>query len=179
MARMRERIFAGFGAVLFFGSASAVTFFAISQGNGDSTPPQTAQTACAEQQVTADKEASLPDVYKPDGAVADLQSTDLTAGTGPAAAAGDCLQVKYYGTLATDGTVFDEDFDTPDALQFQVGANPAQVIAGWDQGVIGMQAGGTRRLVIPAALAYGDQATGTIPANADLVFVVKLLKIVK
>jgi FKBP-type peptidyl-prolyl cis-trans isomerase len=175
MARMRERIFAGMGAFLFLGSASALTIFVIMNPGADST----AKKDTAQQQTCTDTqtEAALPvpDVYKPDGAVADLQKTDLADGSGPAANSGDCLVVKYYGTLASDGTKFDENFTTSTAFAFKLGQG--QVIQGWDQGVVGMKAGGMRRLVIPAALGYGDQAQGSIPANSDLVFVVKLLRI--
>lgn len=178
MARMRERIFAGFGAVLFLISASALTVFALTQGGGnkaDTTSQDTSQ-ACAISSVSAPKEA-VPETYKPDGAVTELQKTDLSEGSGAAAKDGDCLVMKYYGTLASDGTMFDGDYDTDQGLQFKLGQG--QVIQGWDQGLAGMKVGGTRRLVIPAALAYGDQAQGKIPANSDLVFVVKLVEIKK
>jgi FKBP-type peptidyl-prolyl cis-trans isomerase len=80
--------------------------------------------------------------------------------------------MKYYGTLASSGTVFDQNFDKPLALQFTLGKG--DVIKGWDEGLVGIKTGGTRRIVIPADKGYGAQAAGSIPANSDLVFVVKL-----
>src|SRR3990167_97547 len=114
-----------------------------------------------------------PSAFKPDKDVTQLQTTDLEAGTGEPVKAGDCLTVKYYGTLASDGKMFDENFSSSQALKFELGSG--QVIPGWDEGLIGMKVGGLRRIVIPSELAYGSQATGQIPANSDLVFVVKLL----
>jgi len=173
MARMRERIFAGFGAVLFLGSASALTVFAISQGSGEK--PTTNASACAQQQTGASQ--SVPQPYTTPDPVTELQTTDLKTGKGPAAKKGDCLVVKYYGTLATTGAKFDENFTTTTAFGFKLGEG--QVIPGWDQGMVGIKVGGLRRLVIPAALGYGEQSTSAIPANSDLVFVVKLLQIKK
>jgi peptidylprolyl isomerase len=178
MARVRDRIFAGFGALLFFVSASAVTVFAIMQGGGDKTDTSTTSTAttCDISETSAPAEAT-PETYKPDGTVTELQTTDLQDGNGAAAKDGDCLIMKYYGTLASDGTVFDQDYDSDKGLQFTLGKG--QVIPGWDQGLVGMKVGGTRRLVIPSSLAYGSQDQGKIPANSDLVFVVKLVDIKK
>jgi peptidylprolyl isomerase len=52
------------------------------------------------------------------------------------------------------------------------------VIAGWDQGVAGMQVGGRRSLTIPAHLGYGDHgAGGVIKGGETLVFVVDLLNV--
>jgi len=172
MARTRDRIFAGLGAFLFLASACALTIFVI-MNPGNDTTASTNQQAC-EANGTYET-LPVPDVYKPDGDVTTLQATDLEQGTGAAAKSGDCLIVKYYGTLASDGTKFDENFTDTTAFAFTLGQG--QVIEGWDQGMAGMKAGGTRRLVIPSDLAYKDQAQGSIPANADLVFVVKLLKI--
>lgn len=170
---LRSRIFAGFGAALFLITASMLTVAVIVDMVKTNDKANTATTAC----VSNKTETALPapEVYKPTGDVTQLQTTDLTKGSGTAAKAGDCVVVKYYGTLATDGTVFDENYTKTSAFAFTLGTG--QVIKGWDEGVVGMQPGGERRLVIPSDLAYGNQANGAIPANADLVFVVKLLRI--
>lgn len=176
MARLRDRIFAGMGALLFFGSACALTVFVVLNPGGDTTADtQSTKQAC----VASGSEESLPapDAYQATEPVTELQSTDLTKGSGAAAKAGDCLVMKYYGMLAADGSMFEEDFTSSEAFAFTLGQG--QVIEGWDQGLVGMKAGGMRRLVIPASLAYKDQANGKIPANADLVFVVKLVRIQK
>jgi FKBP-type peptidyl-prolyl cis-trans isomerase len=99
----------------------------------------------------------------------------VSVGNGAVAKNGDCLVVKYYGTLASNGVKFDENFTQPTAFAFTLGQG--QVIQGWDQGLVGMKVGGERRLVIPANLAYGSTGSGAIPANAALVFDVRLLKI--
>lgn len=174
MARMRERVFAGLGALLFLGSACALTIFIIFQPGSGNTNSQNAQKTCTDTRTEAT--LPVPDVYKPSEPVTTLQVTDLAVGTGAAAKAGDCLNMKYYGTLASNGNKFDEDFTDATGFAFTLGQG--QVISGWDQGLVGMKVGGTRRLVIPAALAYGTQSpTAAIPANSDLVFVVKLLRI--
>jgi FKBP-type peptidyl-prolyl cis-trans isomerase len=96
---------------------------------------------------------------------------DEAVGTGPAAQAGDTVTVNYTGKLA-DGTVFDTSIGkTP--YSFVLGAG--NVIPGWDQGLVGMQVGGKRVLIIPPSLAYGSQAYGPIPANSTLTFEVELL----
>lgn len=161
---------------MFLVTASALTiaviFNAVSS-KSDNPTNTTASQLCVDNMT--EQTLPAPDDYKEPAKVTSLQSTDLEAGSGPGAKSGNCLVVKYYGTLASDGTKFDENFTAATAFAFKLGQG--QVIQGWDQGLIGMQAGGTRRLVIPASLAYGSQATGSIPANSDLVFVVKLLRI--
>lgn len=179
MARMRERIFAGFGAVLFLGSACALTVYAIAETNSSSsnisnTTSQSKQQNCTDPHTEV--ALSAPAAYAPTEPVKNLQITDLTVGSGKAAKDGDCLVVKYYGTLASNGKEFDQNFTETTGFPFVLGQG--QVISGWDQGMVGMKAGGTRRLVIPASLAYGSQSpSSAIPANSDLVFVVKLLRI--
>lgn len=161
---------------MFLASACALTLFVIFQPSSDTTNnTTTAQQACTDNKT--EEKLPVPDIYKPDGAVADLQTTDLIPGTGQAAKDGDCVVVKYYGTLASNGTKFDEDFTDTSGFAFVLGQG--SVITGWDKGLVGMKVGGTRRLVIPASQAYGSQAAGSIPANSDLVFVVKLERIQK
>lgn len=95
--------------------------------------------------------------------------------TGAAAKAGDLVTVDYTGWL-TDGTKFDSSIDAGKPFQFTVGQG--EVIVGWDQGVAGMKVGGVRMLTVPPDLGYGAEgAGGVIPANATLVFEVRLLKI--
>ena len=107
-----------------------------------------------------------------------LSIKDEVVGTGAVAAAGDSVTVNYVGAL-TDGTVFDASANHgTTGFTFTLGAG--QVIKGWDEGIVGMKVGGKRTLIIPASLAYGDQAIGNvIPANATLVFEVELLKVQK
>jgi peptidylprolyl isomerase len=181
MTRVRERLFAGFGAFLFLAAACATTIFVIFQSSsGDSTNNTTASTqqqnTCSDSQ--SEPTLAAPEAYTPTEPVTTLQSTDLEAGSGAAAKDGDCLVVKYYGTLASNGTKFDENFTEATAFAFTLGQG--QVIEGWDKGMVGLKVGGTRRLVIPAKQAYGSQSpSAAIPANSDLVFVVKLLRIQK
>jgi FKBP-type peptidyl-prolyl cis-trans isomerase len=178
-----QRVFALVGALLFLATTVAVTAVVIIQANQEnsanktSTSDQTSSSACAigsEQNVET---LPNPEAFKPQGDVKTLETKDLETGSGTVIQKGDCLIVKYYGTLATTGEKFDGDFDKPEGLKFQYGVG--QVIPGWDTGLDGMRVGGTRRLVIPSELGYGAQGGGTIPPNADLVFVVKILKILK
>jgi len=104
-----------------------------------------------------------------------LKYRDQTVGPGATVNAGQLVAVRYSGCL-TSGVKFDERNDAQSPLPFQVGANPLQVIAGFDEGVRGMKVGGRRQLVIPPALGYGAAgAPPTIPGNATLVFTVDLV----
>ena len=106
-----------------------------------------------------------------------FDTQDLTVGTGQEAMNGDTLSVNYTGWLydpnATEnkGTQFDSgDFS------FVLGAG--RVIAGWEQGLLGMRVGGRRRIVIPPDLGYGANGSPpTIPGDATLLFEVELVGI--
>ncbi len=106
---------------------------------------------------------------------AGLQINDVTVGTGAEVHTGDLVSVHYTGTLA-DGTVFDSSRPRGKPLQFRVGGG--QVIKGFDRGVIGMKAGGVRKLTIPPDLGYGNKGVPpVIPGKATLTFEVELVSI--
>ena len=111
--------------------------------------------------------------FTPVAAVSELSSTDPVVGTGQELKAGDTVTAHYTGALAKDGTIFQSSHDSGSPFTSPLSG----LIQGWQQGLPGMKVGGTRRLLIPAALAYGDQAQSGIPANSDLVFDIELVSI--
>jgi FKBP-type peptidyl-prolyl cis-trans isomerase FkpA len=118
----------------------------------------------------------------PPSGVSSMQSVELKSGTGEAVTAGKIAVVQYTGWLyeasATDkkGKQFDSSRTGGQPFRFPVGTG--QVIKGWDQGVLGMKVGESRRLVIPPDLAYGDSGVGgVIPPGATLVFDIDLVAI--
>ncbi len=101
-----------------------------------------------------------------------LYYRDLTTGTGAVTARGMSLSVRYAGSLA-NGTQFDASAAAGPPFTFNLGAS--EVIAGWDEGLVGMRVGGRRQLIIPPALGYGARGSGPIPGNAILVFTVEVV----
>jgi FKBP-type peptidyl-prolyl cis-trans isomerase len=108
--------------------------------------------------------------------VATLEKKDLVVGGGAEVKAGATVSVHYTGAVAATGAIFQssKDFGT-DPITFPL----ANVIKGWTDGIPGMKVGGTRRLIIPSAQAYGTTPPpgSSIPANADLVFDVELVAV--
>jgi len=96
----------------------------------------------------------------------------VKAGSGEPVKKRQLIKVHYTGWLK-DSTKFDSSRDRNEPLEFVLGAG--QVIKGWDIGIEGMKQGEIRRLKIPAALAYGNNEVGPIPANSDLLFEVELV----
>jgi FKBP-type peptidyl-prolyl cis-trans isomerase FkpA len=80
----------------------------------------------------------------------------------------DVVLVNYKGRLASDG----KEFDAGQRVPFPVSG----LVPGFTEGLKEMQKGGSYKLCIPAALGYGAQATGPIPANSDLIFDVDLIE---
>ena len=106
----------------------------------------------------------------------ELEVTDIVVGEGDVAEVGDTVSMQYVGVLHDDGTEFDASWDRGEPFEFQLGGG--MVIAGWDEGIVGMREGGRRQLVIPPDLGYGEQgAGGVIPPGATLVFVVDLVEV--
>lgn len=97
---------------------------------------------------------------------------ELKIGEGSEVKPGGFVVAHYHGTLKTDGTVFDSSFERGEPIGFPLNG----VIQGWQKGVPGMKVGGIRRLIVPAAMAYGaDSPSEKIPKNSDLVFVIQLV----
>lgn len=106
-----------------------------------------------------------------------LQYIDIKQGTGSAAQTGSNVSVQYTGWLKSSNKKFDSSYDHG-GQPLPVTIGQQQVIPGFDEGLIGMKVGGTRRLIIPAALGYGPQGQPpTIPANADLIFDITVVSI--
>jgi FKBP-type peptidyl-prolyl cis-trans isomerase len=104
-----------------------------------------------------------------------LQFVDIKVGEGESPKKGDQVTVHYTGTLES-GKKFDSSVDRGQPFKFQIGVG--RVIKGWDEGVMSMNVGGKRKLIIPAELGYGAQGAGNvIPPNATLIFEVELLGI--
>lgn len=177
MARKRDRFFALFGALLFLITSSALTIaviYSLIQQHKDSSPKSSQdQSSQSQSSTTNNKEAKLEGTplsgFTPISKVDQLQAVDLTPGTGAEVKAGDKISVDYTGAIASTGTIFQSSKDS--GQKFDVVIGKGNVIKGWDEGIPGMKVGGTRRLVIPAALAYGTSSPApNIPANSDLVF---------
>ncbi|HEX7633255.1 MAG TPA: FKBP-type peptidyl-prolyl cis-trans isomerase [Candidatus Saccharimonadales bacterium] len=184
MARKRDRTFAAFGAALFLLTSSALTIVVIytmatsknDNNAATNTTPAATNTTKETPVDNANKLAGKPLAdFTPVASITKLEEIDTVPGTGDTVKAGDNVTVDYTGAVASTGTVFQSSKDSGQPISFGL----SQVIAGWSQGVPGMKVGGTRRLLIPANLAYGanpPQGSG-IPANADLVFDITLHKI--
>jgi FKBP-type peptidyl-prolyl cis-trans isomerase len=99
----------------------------------------------------------------------------MSPGTGPKPERGDTVSVLYKGFLL-DGTMFDSSEDPAEPFTFQLARG--KVIDGWEFGLLMMNEGETRRLIIPFELGYGTRGRAPdIPRRATLIFEVELLKI--
>ncbi len=144
--------------------------------NGDesSTAAQGTDTG-TDQDVGAKPEFTIDSSQTPP---TELVIEDLVEGDGAVAASGDAVSMHYVGKAWSTNEQFDASWDRGSTFDFTLDAG--MVIAGWDQGIAGMQVGGRRKLTIPASLAYGDNgAGGVIQPGETLVFVVDLIAIKK
>jgi FKBP-type peptidyl-prolyl cis-trans isomerase FkpA len=111
---------------------------------------------------------------------APFSQVDLRLGDGAEAVTGKTLTVQYTGWI------YDPARSDSKGLQFDTSAGSTgfpftlgtqQVIAGWDQGLVGMKVGGIRKLVIPPSLGYGNVRNHSIPPSSTLVFEIELLEV--
>jgi len=176
MSRFQNRRSFVLVVALLAGGASLVSCGS-SSPSSDTALASTADTAVDDaSDTTLAGKSEEPKVALPKVAPTKLVITDITDGTGAGAAAGDQLAVHYVGVLSSDGTRFDGNFGSS-PFSFTLGKS--QVIKGWDEGLVGMKAGGMRQLDIPADLAYGDSGSGDIiKPGAALSFVVEMVGII-
>ncbi len=176
----RQRVFALVIAVLFFVFTFAASFGVIWQliqdnrkAKATTDTTNTSQTADNTPKSSGDKlQGTKLANFTPTDSIPSLQTQDVKVGTGAEAKTGDTVTADYTGAVAATGVIFQSSLDSGAPVPFDLG----QVIDGWKQGIPGMKVGGERRLLIPAAMAYGaNPPSGSgIPANADLVFDVTL-----
>ncbi|ACE83556.1 FKBP-type peptidyl-prolyl cis-trans isomerase [Cellvibrio japonicus] len=109
------------------------------------------------------------------GSLTELIIEDLQPGSGKAVVKGALITTHYTGWLE-DGTEFDASHKKGKPFQCVIGTG--RVIKGWDQGLLGMQVGGKRKLRVPAHLAYGERQVGPlIKPHSNLVFEIELLEV--
>lgn len=163
-------------------SLSGLVIWEIVKGSGNSSTNQTAEQSAElqkqlqEQLNKQTKEGKLEGTtlqnFTPIDSVDSLQKVDTVEGTGEEVKPGAEVTAHYTGAVASTGVIFQSSHDSGQPIPFSLNG----VIAGWTEGVPGMKVGGTRRLTIPAELAYGPnppQGSG-IPPNAALVFDIEL-----
>jgi peptidylprolyl isomerase len=178
---------------LFALLAAALMIFALAACGDERTNEDVSDEPAAEETATTEESAPAgdvdvgdvgtdvtkkPKISKPKGDPPPaLVQEDIVEGKGPAAKAGDMLSMQYVGVSFSTGKQFDASWDRGgEPFQFPLGGG--QVIQGWDQGIVGMKAGGRRLLVIPPAQGYGAQGSPPdILPNETLIFVVDVVKI--
>ncbi|GLW59174.1 FKBP-type peptidyl-prolyl cis-trans isomerase [Kitasatospora phosalacinea] len=175
---------AGFGSqgssALGVGKDDTVVFVldVVSAVPPDTTVPGDLTQPPANAPQVKDNGKAAPTITVPSGEQppADLQQYVLVKGTGPEVQSGQTLLVQYTGVTWADGKQFDSSWNHGGAQALQVGTG--SLIKGWDQGLVGKTVGSRVLLVVPPSLGYGDQASGSIPANSTLVFVIDILEAV-
>jgi FKBP-type peptidyl-prolyl cis-trans isomerase len=150
--------------------AAVTTAAGTADGEG-TTPDDTAME-------TPPENPDKPDVEVPEEIPTELVVTVLREGSGPEAEEGDTVVVDYVGVRTRDGVEFDNSYDR--FQPFTVVLGTGNVIPGWDQGLVGTQAGSRVQLDIPSDLAYGEEARGDIIGeNEALTFVIDMRAVIK
>jgi peptidylprolyl isomerase len=109
------------------------------------------------------------------GDIAELRTEDVTVGDGAEVVAGDCIELFYHGVLAADAKAFAGGDNYAEGIPYR--SLTTGFVPGFAEGLVGMKIGGERKIFIPSQQAYGENPPqgGEIPANADLVFAVRVV----
>lgn len=177
MSRTTQRAFALSMAILFAVSSVGLSAYFIYQmtqeGGEDEEVAQAIEESQSQQQ---EQPKDYMQDFDPlgDERIAELRTEDKQVGDGAVASTSSTVVVEYTGALATDGSIFDStDSRGGEPAEFPLD----QVIEGFKNGIAGMKVGGERRIFIPASQGYGQQEGGSIPADSDLIFDVKLVEV--
>lgn len=153
--------------------------------NGSNPEGSSATTVATSESAPDDGSNPETDSSSPDKPTVDFPGTDVTAlavtvveeGTGPEAAEGDTVVVDYLGVRSSDGVEFDNSYDRGEPINVVLGSGG--VITGWEEGLVGAQAGSRIQLDIPSDLAYGESARDEIIGeNEDLSFVIDVRAVI-
>jgi len=144
-------------------------------GSGQPQRQQSGEKTTTEADLT--DTSTKPAIPKPTGEPPrKLVAEDIVKGKGPAARPGDTVEVNYVGMNFSNGQEFDSSWDSGATFPIQLGAG--SVIEGWDKGLVGIRAGGRRKLTIPPEMGYGAEGyPPDIPPNETLVLVVDAVSI--
>ena len=146
-------------------------FFISACGSADNVPAEDSTTDATTDANTDTSMTQMQDVVS-------LRIIENLEGSGAEVEIGQQLLVEYeawlYDSEALDfrGAMFDST-EGSGAFSFEFGAG--EVIAGWEEGLVGMKEGGNRTLIIPSRLAYGSQGFGPIPPDTAVVFNITLI----
>jgi peptidylprolyl isomerase len=140
--------------------------------------PKTSLTECEDVPDPADYPAgSIPQALRPCTAPTQLTIQTIRPGVGRAAAVGDTLILDYTGVRSATGEMFDSSYLRGIPFNFVLGRGG--VIAGWDQGLVGTQAGQVLKLDVPSDLGYGaNPPSDDIQPGDDLTFMVEVRAVV-
>ena len=181
---MRRTLPVLLAATLLFAACSSDGDASTDEPNPDSTTAGTeVDTSVADpatdttELVTPPTNPDKPEVEVPDEIPTELTVTVIEPGTGPEAQAGDTVVVDYVGVRSSDGVEFDNSYDRFEP--FPVVLGQGGVIQGWDDGLVGAQAGATIQLDIPSDLAYGPESRGDIIGeNEALTFLIDVRAVI-
>ena len=152
-------------------SSSDETSTPAASASSDSAPALTGTPVSVE--VTGEAGSEPVVAITPGDPVTELEVTDVIVGEGDAVQAGATVTAHYVGYGAATGQMFDSSWVRGEPATFPL----PNVILGWQEGLVGMQVGGRRLLVIPAELGYGNNpppGSGIEPGET-LIFVVDLV----